>query len=315
VGFCTRSQEGDGLRIIFRDESPILLKLPEIKLPVKLLKYRYAGIIFWYDGHLLSPRISRILKIYLSKTMNIKPIFYCSFLLILFQLQLANAQQVLRGKISNYTSGPSQIESFDRFSAISQTWGEVNEEGDFSIILEDNFLEKAREMAEEAQKNSPKGFTVSFKTVSESFACPFEEVETKVGDIVVSGLPELTLMDEMGNPTNGILYAVSSSDIARWLFTYRDENVSSGYYLEFYYLEGPATVKEKCLLETYTGAGEEVFEESTSIDLELQAGWNIIRYGIDEVFTSSAGKVFPLKLSVTRLETLPGDLMWFAVKE
>jgi len=247
--------------------------------------------------------------------MNIKPIFYCSFLLILFQLQLANAQQVLRGKISNYTSGPSQIESFDRFSAISQTWGEVNEEGDFSIILEDNFLEKAREMAEEAQGNAPKGFTVSFKTVSETFACPFEEVETKVGDIVVSGLPELTLMDEMGNPTNGILYAASSLDIARWLFTYRDVNASPGYYLEFYYLEGPATVKRECLMETYSGVGEEVFEESTNIDLELQAGWNIIRYGIDEVFTSSAGKVFPLKLSVTRLETLPGDLMWFAVKE
>jgi len=45
------------------------------------------------------------------------------------------------------------------------------------------------------------------------------------------------------------------------------------------------------------------------MDLELQ-GWMefIIRYGIDEVFTSSQEKVFPLKLSVTRLETLPGRL-------
>jgi len=234
---------------------------------------------------------------------------------MLFQIQLANAQQEIRGKIFNYTSGPSQIESFDRFSAISQTWGEVNEEGDFSIILEDNFLEKAREMAKEAQGNAPKGFTVSFNTVSESFACPFEEVEPKVGDIVVTGLPELTLMDEMGNPTNGILYAASSLDIARWLFTYRDVNANPGYYLEFYYLEGPATVKRECLMETYSGVGEEVFEESTNIDLELQAGWNIIRYGIDEVFTSSNGKVLPLKLTVTRLEKLPEDLLWFAVIE
>jgi hypothetical protein len=247
--------------------------------------------------------------------MKTKLTFFCSFLFLLFQVHLANSQQVLRGKISNYTSGLSQIESFDRFSAISQTWGEVNEEGEFSIILEDDFLEKAREMAEEAQGNAPKGFTVSFKTVSETFACPFEEVETEVGDIAVSGLPELTLMDEMGNPSNGILYAASSSDIARWLFTYRDVNASPGYYLEFYYLEGPAIVKRDCLLETYTGAGEEVFEESTGIDLELQTGWNIIRYGIDEVFTSSNGKVFPLKLTVTRLESLPDDLKWFAVKE
>jgi len=55
VGFCTRSQGWDELRIIFRDESPILLKLAEIKLPVKIgLNIVLQEIIFWYDGHLLS---------------------------------------------------------------------------------------------------------------------------------------------------------------------------------------------------------------------------------------------------------------------
>jgi len=247
--------------------------------------------------------------------MKTKSIFFCSFLFLIFQYQVVKAQQELRGKISNYSDGPSQIESFDRFSAISKTWGEVNEEGDFTVILEADFLGKGREMAEEAQKNAPKGFTLSFKTASETFTCTYDEVERKDSDVMVSGLPELTLMDDMGNPTNGILYAASSLDIARWLFSYREENASPGYYLEFYYLEGPAQAKEECKLETYTGSGEESFEEITTIDLQLQTGWNIIRYGIEEVFTSINGKVLPLKLSVTRLETLPEDLMWFAVKE
>lgn len=247
--------------------------------------------------------------------MKIKFTFFGSFLFVLFQIQSVYAQQVLHGKISNYTNGPSQIESFDRFSGNSQKWGEVNEEGKFSIILENNFLEKARKLAEDAQKNAPNGFTVGFKKVSETFACAFEEVETEGGDIVVSGVPELSLMDEMGNPSNGILYASSSLDIARWLFTYRDENVSPGYYLEFYYLEGPAKANGECILETYTGNDEEKYEEVTRIDLELQAGWNIIRYGIDEVFTSSTGKVYPLKLTVSRLESLPEDLLWFVVNE
>jgi hypothetical protein len=247
--------------------------------------------------------------------MKTKSIFFCSLLLLIFQLQVVKAQQELRGKIFNYSDGSSQIESFDRFSAISKTWGTVNEEGDFTIILEDDFLGKVREMGEEAQKNAPKGSTLSFKTALETFTCTYDEVESKDSDVMVSGLPELTLMDDMGNPTNGILYAASSLDIARWLFSYREENASPGYYLEFYYLEGPAQAKEECKLETYTGSGEESFEEITTIDLELQTGWNIIRYGIEEVFTSSNGKVFPLKLSVTRLETLPEDLMWFAVKE
>ncbi|TXE11088.1 hypothetical protein [Algoriphagus aquimarinus] len=247
--------------------------------------------------------------------MKIKAIIISSFSIVLFQIQLVSAQQELQGQIANYSSGLSEIESFDRFSGNSQKWGEVSEEGKFSIILQDNFLEKARKLAEDAQKNAPNGFTVGFKKVSETFACAFEEVETENGDIEVSGVPELTLMDEMGNPSNGILYASSSLDIARWLFTYRDENVIPGYYLEFYYLEGPAKANGECILETYTGNDEEKYEEVTSINLELQAGWNIIRYGIDEVFTSSTGKVYPLKLTVSRLESLPEDLLWFAVKE
>jgi hypothetical protein len=237
------------------------------------------------------------------------------FLVPLFISQQVSAQQELRGKISNYSGAVSPIESFDRFSAISTKWGEVNAEGDFSIILEDNFLEKAREMAVEAQKNAPQGFTLKFKTVAETFSCAFEEMPTEGGETVVSRIPELTLLDEMGNPANGILYAASSLEIADWLFSYQEKNVVTGYYLEFYFLEGPATAKGKCLLETYTGAGEEVFEESTTIDLELQAGWNIIRYGIDEVFTSSSGKAFPLEFTISRLESLPEGLMWFAVKD
>jgi len=56
-------------------------------------------------------------------------------------------------------------------------------------------------MAEKHREMLPKGLTVSFKTVNQRhFACPFEEVETKVGDIVpfFRNFPELTLMDEMG---------------------------------------------------------------------------------------------------------------------
>lgn len=247
--------------------------------------------------------------------MEFKSIIFSSFLVVFSQIQLANGQQELHGKISNYTSGVSKIESFDRFSGETQTWGEVNEKGNFSLILEINFLEKAKKLAEEAQKNAPSGFTVSFPTVSETFSCVFEEVKAEGGDILVSGLPELTLMDEMGNPTNGILYAVSNSDIASWLFTYRDDNASTGYYLEFYYLEGPATAKWDCMVDTYTGNGDEKYEEIIKIDLDLKEGWNIIRHGIDRVFTSSTGKVYASELTVSRLDILPEDLLWIAVKE
>jgi len=78
------------------------------------------------------------------------------------------------GKFQCILSGPSQIDQFDRFSAISQTWGESIKKGDFSINSRDNFLKKHGKWQKEAQGNAPKGFTVSlFKTVSRHFGLPF----------------------------------------------------------------------------------------------------------------------------------------------
>jgi hypothetical protein len=239
----------------------------------------------------------------------------CSILILLSQTSRTFAQGELKGKISDYNSGPAQIVSFDRFSGTSHTWSDVNSAGEFSIFLEHDFLNKVKKMAEEAEKKAPDGFKISFRTVAETFACTYEEVGSEGGDVVVSGLPELSITDENGNPSNGILYAASSQDIATWLYTYGDGLTNPGYYLQFYYLDGPAKAKGDCLLETFTGNEDESYEEITSIDLDLQEGWNIIKYEIEAVFTTSEGKVYPSRLTISRLDKLPDDLQWFAVKD
>lgn len=239
----------------------------------------------------------------------------CSILILLSKNFPTSAQGELKGKISDYNSVPAQIVSFDRFSGTSHTWSDVNAAGEFSIVLEPDFLDKVRKIAEEAEKKAPDGFKISFRTVAETFTCTYEEVDTEGGGTIVSGLPELSITDESGNPSNGILYAASSQDIATWLYTYGDGLTSPGYYLQFYFLEGPAKAKGDCLLETFTGNEDESYEEITSIDLDLQEGWNIIKYEIAEVFTTSQGKTYPSKLSISRLESLPTDLFWFAVKD
>lgn len=247
--------------------------------------------------------------------MKIPARFLFTVFILLCQNPMTFAQEELKGKISGYDAGPAQIISFDRFSGTSHTWSEVNSAGEFRIILEPDFLNKVRKLAEEAEKSAPDGFKISFRTVAETFACSYEEVETEGGETVVSGLPELSITDENGNPSNGILYAASSEDIATWLYTYGEGLTSPGYYLQFYYLNGPAKAKGDCLLEIFTGNEEESFEEATSIDLDMEAGWNIIKYEIAEVFSAKDGKTYPSRLSLSRLDKLPDDLNWFAVMD
>lgn len=243
---------------------------------------------------------------------KITTFFFLTFLLI--ESQIVSAQIDLKGKITNYQDGSAQLVSNNMFSEEFQSWGSVESDGSFSIKLEPDFLEKVKAKAEEAKKTAPSGFSISFRTAAETFGCTYEEVKNEGGDAVVSGLPELSITDENGNPANGILYAASNSEIANWLYTYGETEAKKGYYLQFYYLESPAKAKGECVLETYTGEGDEMYEEVKLIDLELEQGWNIIRYETMEIFTSKTGKTYPSKITVTRLSELPGDLGWFAIK-
>lgn len=85
--------------------------------------------------------------------------------------------------------------------------------------------------------------------------------------------------------------------------------------MEFFFLEAPAKITGICQLKTYTGHAEESYEEVSSIDLDLEAGWNIIRYGIDQVFTSETGQVYASNFSITKLDSLPEDVSWFSIIE
>jgi hypothetical protein len=246
--------------------------------------------------------------------MKIKIISILNVFALLFQIEIAQAQNALKGNLNNYTDGAGKIVSHDMISGNMHEWGSIDPSGKFSINLPGNFMESLKIMAEEAQKNAPSGFRMQFKTVEDTFVCQYDPVDTEGGETIVAGMPELSIGDQNGDPVNGILYAVSNPEIAYWLFNYGDGDISPGYYLQFYFVEAAAKAKGDCLLEIYTGNGEEFYEESIVIDLNLKEGWNIIRYGFEDVFTSSSGKVFPSKMTTTRLESLPEDLIWVQIK-
>lgn len=132
---------------------------------------------------------------------------FCLTILALTCVQTGtlHAQRVLQGKISNYNEGASSIESFDRFSGISKSWGEVNSDGTFTITLQDNFLNAIKAEAKAAQEDAPDGFTLNFLSVSDVFVCDSETVTATNAGALVLGLPELELLDEMGDSSNGVL--------------------------------------------------------------------------------------------------------------
>lgn len=237
------------------------------------------------------------------------------FYLFILSFQLETiAQGTLSGIISDYTDGKGLIISYDLVTGDKYTWGKIDNEGMITVPLSDTYLDEIKKMASKAQKKAPKGFTLKLPTVEDTFTCRYPDIEFENPQSLLSGLPDLMLTDTKKKAENGKIYAVNNPIIANWLHNYEQGDIEIGYYLMFYFAEDKASAKGTCMTSIYTGLGDENYDKFTIFDLDLEKGWNIVRFEIEEIFESKNGGFFPEVIKVTKLENLPGDLVWVRVK-
>jgi hypothetical protein len=241
---------------------------------------------------------------------------FTSLLILLFfvnfQLEIV-AQGTVSGIISDYSDGKGLIISYDIVTGDTYTWGKIDDQGLITIPLSATYLDEIKKMAAKAQKKAPNGFTLKLPNVEDTFTCRYPDVKFENPGCLVSGLPDLILTGKRKKANYGSLYAVNSRVIANWLHQGQQGNIELGYYLMFYFAEEKASAKGTCMTTNYTGSGEENFDEFIIFDLDLEKGWNIVKYEIEEVLESINGVVFPEVIKITKLENLPDDLEWVRV--
>ena len=237
-------------------------------------------------------------------------LLFC-FILPLF----LNAQNIIQGKINNWEQGESIIAYFGMFNGEMTPIGSINAAGVVQIPLDPDYLNTFKKIAEKEAAGAPPGWTMSYKTMATTFFCTYddESITTQNGDVIITGLPELVLTDKTGQTEQSILYAVSSPNVAEWLRSYGAEGVSPGYYLNWIFSEGTASAWGECVSPFYTGNDDEMYNDTTVLEVKLEKGWNLLKYEITETFTSKTGKTYPSKTRVSRLESLPDDVQWVAI--
>jgi len=227
----------------------------------------------------------------------------------------ASAQNSLEGTVKNWSNGDGLITFYDMLSGKKSQLGTINSQGNILITLDVDYINTVNLMAKKAAEKAPKDWEIQHNTVSSTFSCIGEDkITIDFGETLLAGLPELSLTDKGGQADFGILYAVSTPEIAQWLFSYGEDNVSKGYYLKWVFTEKPASINGICTNPTYTGNEEEMYDDILKMNLKLHKGWNIIKYDIVETFTSQNGKVYPSKTEVTKLEKLPENLLWQVIQ-
>lgn len=240
---------------------------------------------------------------------------HCCFVLTLCATINLNAQLSVEGNIDNWKNGPAMLAFSDMFSGNLDNWGSITTDGVITMSLEYDYMEIFKKKAEAAQKEAPSGWKMSFKTVGDTFVCSDSEkpLQYENEGTTLTGIPDLFVASQNGDTNYGTLFTVSNPEIAKWLYSYGEDNPTTGYYLRWIYVENEAAVSGECVMPTYTGNGNEMFDDTTTYNLKLEEGWNMVKHEITEVFKSDSGKVFPLKTTVSTIQFLPEDLQWIVM--
>lgn len=220
------------------------------------------------------------------------------------------AQNSIQGDIANWSNGEVPLLFDDYVSPEKITMGNITSTGKMTIPLDDNYLSNQKIAAEKTKENAPQGWQMKFNTVASSFGCDIEGVVYENATAIFSGLPDLEAVSRDGTTTYGYLYCTNNPVLSTWLYNYGQGNIAKGYYLRWFFAENSASAKGSCSMPTYTGNDDENYMDMTVYDLELQKGWNIIKYAITETFTSQTGKITPSKTEITKIDTIPDDAQW-----
>jgi hypothetical protein len=220
------------------------------------------------------------------------------------------AQNSIQGNIADWSNGEAPLIFRDYMSREKITMGNISSNGKMIIPLDDNHLINLKEAAKKAQEKAPQGREMKFNTVASKFTCSDEGVIYENATAIISGLPDLEAKSKDGTAAYGYVYCSSNLEISTWLYNYGQGNIAKGYYLRWFFVENNASAKGSCNMPTFTGNDNESYMDTTVYDLELQQGWNIVKYEITETFTSKTGKITPSKTEITKIDDVPADAQW-----
>jgi hypothetical protein len=238
------------------------------------------------------------------------------FLIIFFSTITISSilcQDTFKGQIKAYNRGEAEI-----ITGMAEpiVIGTIKSNGEFSIPLDDNYINQVKETITKENADSDK-WSTRLLTLNRAFGnCEDSSVEIENGNqplVKLSTFNSFSIVDLEEKKMYGHFMVVSSEEFGEALNNYEHGTDQTGYVLDWYYFETPASVKGSCTIKTYTltQKEEDVYNATTTYDLELKAGWNLVKYRHHDLHTDSEGKKYVKNKSYTNIAELPDNIEYF----
>lgn len=225
-----------------------------------------------------------------------------------------HGQETISGHIEGWTQGTGEL--YTGVFSLTQV-GAIDAKGDFEIPLKPDYLSEVKKQMEAENSNPDRKFSSQLMTLGESCQCAKGTVELVNGDQEITTLAILGFM--VANMENkkkfGRLIPASSKDFAEGYSKLGAYEHQTGFAVDWYYVDKPGVAKGDCAMDSYPVHGEQMYTRSTSYNLDLKPGWNLIKYEISEIFTDEGGKRYPVRESYTSISEIPSEMQFVFLPE
>jgi len=231
------------------------------------------------------------------------------FLSFFAAYQILLAQEVFTGTLESWDMGKGDIVTGMReFMVI----GSVDEEGVFTIPLDDDYLEKVKELIQKTNENSD--WKASLMSIQRAYGnCRDGDVELTNGEqplMALSTMNTFMIGDLEKDKGYGHFMVASSPEFAESVASFGQKDAVKGYVLDWYYLEEPSTVEGTCTIKTVAQNQEGVYNKKTVYDLNFEKGWNLVKYEYAKLYEDSEGKVYPAEIKYETIDEIPEDVQY-----
>lgn len=230
-------------------------------------------------------------------------------LLVPFATAQANAPDAFTGTIDGYDKPAAEILSG---MMVLYRIGVIDAAGNFAIALNDDVIAKVQGAIEQENQDSDE-WTTRLITTGRMFNCAEDTVDVTNAELPViklSTFGSYMIGDLEEQVEHGYFMATSSREFAEAFGAMGQTDAEAGYYLDWFYFEEPFSVSGSCGVQTYAMNQEDVYVQTTSYDLDFEAGWTLVKYAITEVFEDPDGTDMPMAIRYTSLDAVPEDVQY-----
>lgn len=243
--------------------------------------------------------------------------FYPLLVLAILTCTSCRAQKTFSGTLTDWSGDSADVVSIISMDGEPLPVGEIQESGEFKISLEDNFLEKIEKAMGAYNEGQSQG-EMTLNTLEKAFSCYEDGLQVENGDqkaVTLGFMGSFTIANIAKKKMYGDFMISNSADFARAFPFYDDKEPVKGYYLDWYYVKEPATVKGECSVKTYALNQKEFYNKIISYQLDFKKGWNVVKISADAIFTDRDGKKYVSQWTYTTLPEIPAETKYIFLKE